>query len=159
MNNLPSRDQDLLLVYERLARTLEAMYLNHEQRGERIALIAQMVKAPMDWATPDFLKWLYPLYHTLLTLYTNRTSPIMTHHDIKHGLRFFAELCQAAQEDLETIARNEQLNRWQPVDERFDIPLEFERADSFGVDLEFAPVDTTVDTVQLPALPIEEVQP
>jgi len=106
MENLPSRDLELLMTYEKLARALEAMHLNHEQRQERIALIGRMLRSQMNYASPEFLTWLYPLYHVLLTLYLNTGTPIMTHREIKHGLRFFAELCMAARDDLETIYRN-----------------------------------------------------
>lgn len=125
MKILPSRDIELLMTYERLARALEAMHLNHEQRSERIALIGRMVEAPMSWAAPDFLKWLYPLYHLLLTLYQNHDLH-MTHREIKHGLRFFAEVCQEARTDLETIKTNESIRRtraqWQRLN--WDVSIE-----------------------------------
>lgn len=132
MENLPSRDIELLMSWERIARALEAMHLNHEERTERIALMGKMVKRPMAWATTDFLKWLYPLYEILLTLHNNE-FPHMTHHDIKRGLRFFAELCQAAREDLKTIEGNRSLDMHRFQIETFDVPFDFEDVETFGV--------------------------
>lgn len=120
MDNLPHEDIELLNTYERLARALEAMHLNHEQRGERIALIGAMLRNAMDYASPEFLKWLYPLYHLLLTLYVSGNHTL-THRDVKHGLRFFAEVCMEARKDLEVIHENARLRSRSNV---YAMPLE-----------------------------------